>query len=165
MTIREHALKAFPSSRKARYSIFDMASVLWPKVEAEKLRHVSGWVDLLDMPVGDMGPTGIGGLLTFMEADLAVSYLPAWLVLAYERPFPFAGLLPALVGAIDDKVERDEEDQERFEAIRADLSESQREFVAHALDQMADVHFRSKPELKARLERMAQFWRSGAKPS
>ncbi len=41
MTIRDHALKAFPESRKARHSIFDMASVLWPKAEAEKLRHVS----------------------------------------------------------------------------------------------------------------------------
>ncbi len=123
------------------------------------------WIDLLGMPVGETGPTGIGGLLSFMEADLAVSYLPAWLVLAYERPFPFAGLLSAVVGAIDDKVERDEEDQERFVAIRADLSESQREFVADALDQIAAIHFRAKPDLKARLERMAIYWRSGAKSS
>lgn len=113
MMIRDHAIKVFPASRGSRYSIVDMASVLWPKAEAEKLRRVSSWVDLLDMPVGDMGPTGIGGLLTFMEADLAVAYLPAWLVLAYEHPFPFAGLLPSLVGAIDNDVERDEEEQQR----------------------------------------------------
>lgn len=114
----------------------------------------------MDLPVGDMGPTGIGGLLTFMEADLAVSYLPAWLVLAYEEPFPFAGLLPALVGALDDEVERDEEDLERFEVIRSAISDPQRRLVADALDQMADVHFRTKSELKARLERIATHWQT-----
>lgn len=153
-------MKVFPASRGSRYSIVDMASVLWPKAEAEKLRRVSSWVDLLDMPVGDMGPTGIGGLLTFMEADLAVAYLPAWLVLAYEHPFPFAGLLPSLVGAIDNDVERDEEEQQRFDAIRSEFSGSQRELIADALDQMADIHFKSKPELKLHLERIAKFWRS-----
>lgn len=159
MTIRDHALKAFPSSRESRYSIFDMATVMWPKAEAEKLRHVSSWTELLDLPVGDMGPTGIGGLLTFMEADLAVAYLPAWLVMAYERPFPFAGLLPALIGTVDEEVERDEEERERFEAIRDALSSPQRDLIADALEQMSDVHFRSKPELKTRLEKIAKHWR------
>lgn len=130
---------------------------MWPEQEAEKLRNISGWVDLLDAPVGGMGPTGIGGLLTFMDADLVSAYLPAWLVLAHEHPFPYAGILTALVVVLDNEVERDHEELERFQSVGLSLSSSQREFVAEVLRELADLHFRFKPDLRSRLLRVAEY--------
>ncbi|MCZ7860999.1 hypothetical protein O9X98_06235 [Agrobacterium salinitolerans] len=162
MTVRDQVIKVFPASKAARYSIFDMASVLWPKQEAEKLQHVSSWTEILDMPVGDMGPTGIGALLMFMEADLAVAYLPAWLVMSYEHSFPFAGVLPSLVRVLDNEGDMDVEDRERFDTIRAGITVPQRLVIASVLNEMADVHFSSKPDLKEHLQRIAAYWKAHA---
>jgi hypothetical protein len=159
MTVRERAEAVFPTVHADRYSLFDMASVMWPKSEANKLRDVSCWRDLLDLPVDDMGPTGIGALLTFMEADLVISYLPAWLVLGYEHPFPYAGVLPALVVALDDQADRDAEEAERFTLIQSGLSAPQRKLLADTFAEIGDIHFRSEPELKSRLIRLANYWR------
>ena len=106
MDVREAALSVFPVKRAAKNTIYQLASAMWSRYQADKIRHVSSWIELLDLPIGEIGPTGIGVLLTFMETDMAAAYLPAWLVLGYEYSFSYAGVLPAVIVALDDQTER-----------------------------------------------------------
>jgi hypothetical protein len=159
MTIREKAIEAFPKTASTENTIFELASVLWPRPEAEKLRNVASWTDVLDMPVDEIGPNGIGPMLMFMEPDLAVAYLPAWLVFAAEHPYPFAGVLPSLTRVLDnDDREMNDDDRRRFDAIRDALTPAQRAVVALAINETSDVNFATKADLQAYLRRIADYW-------
>ncbi|WP_222413621.1 hypothetical protein [Rhizobium leguminosarum] len=107
-----------------------------------------------------MGPTGIGALLPFMDVELATSFLPAWLVIAYEHPYPYAGVLPAVVGVLDPEMKTDDEEIAFFQNLRASFDKSQRDAIAVSLSEMGAIHFGAKPALKDRLDRIAQQWRS-----
>lgn len=162
MNVREEVTRCFPRMLKTRNSLFQLASVFWSRTQTERLEHVYGWQDLIDMDVDNIGGSGIGALLNFMEPDMAVAYIPAWLVIAYERPFLYAGVMPALMTVLDDQQERRGEGPKRFQTILEYLNTCERRVIGDVFAEIAEVHFRYKPDMKAELERLAKFWREQA---
>jgi hypothetical protein len=187
MDVRQLVLDAFPNTRKHEFKLYHLASVLWKPHVADKLRNIGEWQQLLDMPVDKIGPTGIGALMNFMDADMLVAYLPAWLVIAYEHDWRYAGVLPTLVGclAYEYKLQRNEmrnkdahvrdqvceqmedeeniEEQERFSGIKSSLSAIQMEVVAVTLNELAAIHLQGDQEVKGYLQGVANFWWRAAK--
>lgn len=65
-TVQNQVLKAFPASNESRDSIYELAVTVWPHSNADKLKNVAVWTDLIDLDVADIGTRGIGILLHFI---------------------------------------------------------------------------------------------------
>ena len=165
MNLRKKADDIFHAPRSSRNNLYELARVFWPADKAESISSVSNWRDLLNLDDPLMGTNGIGGLMSFMEGDMALAYLPAWLVLSYEQSFPEGGFLAPLVVTMDDKGKVAKEQVERFKVIEAGLNREQRNFVADVFEAIANRRLKGKADLRDRLLRIAKYWRRELHPA
>lgn len=104
---------------------------------------------------GKLGPSGPGEVT---DARMAIEYIPAWLVLAYENPYPFAKLLPSLTTALDEQFERRGNGPASFREILHSLDASQKKVIAEVLSEIGRTQSGIDSESRDQIKRVSNFW-------
>lgn len=164
MNIRNMSDEAFPEAMNSKDKIGDLARVFWTDDRMGELTFVRGWKDVLNIDVLSIGNKGLGPLFSFMDGDMALAYLPAWIILSYELPFPSGGFLPALAGVLDNGRKGVKEQRDRFQFIDSKLNGKQRDFVSFALNAIAERHLANDQKSCEHLKRIARYWHGDLKP-
>lgn len=157
MIERQNIIDTFPAVVVTHPSLYDLAKMFWTH-ELPALLNVATWPDVLDVNLDIFEPAGrLGGLMSFMPAEMASAFIPAWIVIALEEPYPYGGFAPALLGALDPNI-TDEEDRDRFEKIHSSFNGAQRQMLASVILEISDLYFRKYPDVQGELRLMANFW-------
>ncbi|WP_315921633.1 hypothetical protein [Mesorhizobium sp. SP-1A] len=141
------------------YNIFDLASIFWDDDEVSSLKQVESWPDLIKVDVQNVGDSGIGYLLSFMDGNMSFAYLPAWLYFARRNPHPFANIVMSLIAVLDPDLQIEDIEKERFQCLKSDLNEEQKLFIADTLSLIAKRDFKSGTEFFERVRHLAEVWR------
>lgn len=151
--------QAFPSTKSNEDSIFELASIFWDDNKISSLKQVESWPDLIKVDIQSVGDSGIGYLLSFMDGNMCLRYLPAWLYFARRNPHPFANIVMSLVSILDPNLQIEDIQKERFQFLMTKLNVDQKRLISETLSLVAERDFKPGTEFFDQVMRLAKFWR------
>jgi hypothetical protein len=158
MIDRDVIIRAFPATAVTRPNFHDLAKVILDRAESDRFFNVLFWTDVIDFGLEDVGGHGLGPLLSIMPADMAVAFIPAWLVIGLENAFPCDGVISALAANLDPIAANSSEEKRRFQTIYGSYSLHQREVISQTMLEIADLNFRKHPDAYAQFSTIAAYW-------
>lgn len=158
MIDRDRIATVFLPRPVLRPHFHDLAKAVFEREAADRFLNVVQWTDLIDLQLEDAGGHGIGPLLSIMPTDMAIEFLPAWLVIGLERPFPCDGVISALAANLDPLEARSGDEKKRFQTIFESCQPRQREVIAETLIEIAELNFRKHPDAHEQFSKIAAYW-------
>lgn len=145
LSIREKVSLAFPSkqiSNPFKFTKQKMKNELDMAI-AEIAERVTDWRDLLDFDY-DTEHDGLrfGEHMFHMEIDQILEYLPAWLVIAYERSVGYRGFKATVQSLFDEHLADADIIIDQVRPLKAALNEDQKVLISEIMREYANINFR-----------------------